>query len=287
MIMSLRSLVTVIAAALVVAAWVPNALALEPSGVTRTDRLPKRVEDVGVDEHLGDSLPLDLGFTDTSGKPVMLSDYLDGKHPVIVTLNYSDCPMLCSMILNGLVQAMKQLDWTAGREYRLVTVSLNPKESPERARQSQTRYLSQYGRSDERQSWHFLTGSENNVKTLAAALGIRYGYNEKRDEYVHPSVISLVSPHGKISRYLYGVEFHPKTLRLSLVEASEGKIGSSVDKLLLYCFHYDSSEGAYAPVAMNIMQVSALAAVLALSVFLGFLWRGEARRRKLAHEQAS
>jgi protein SCO1/2 len=285
--MSCRSLVTVLATALVLAAWAPSVSATEAEGAARTERLPKRLEDVGVDERLGGSLPLDLGFTDSSGKPVMLREYFDGKHPVIVTLNYADCPMLCSMILNGLVEAMKQLDWTAGHEYRVVTVSLNPNEGPERARQSQTRYLSQYARTEDRGAWHFLTGSEQNVRALASALGIRYGYNEKRAEYVHPSVISLASPHGKVARYLYGIEYHPKTLRLSLVEASEGKIGSSIDKLLLYCFHYDSSEGAYAPVAMNIMRLSGGLAVLLLGTFLAFLWRGELRRRKLAENHAA
>jgi protein SCO1/2 len=285
--MSCRSLVTVLATALVLAAWAPSVSATKAEGAARTERLPKRLEDVGVDERLGGSLPLDLGFTDSSGKPVMLREYFDGKHPVIVTLNYADCPMLCSMILNGLVEAMKQLDWTAGHEYRVVTVSLNPNEGPERARQSQTRYLSQYARTEDRGAWHFLTGSEQNVRVLASALGIRYGYNEKRAEYVHPSVISLASPHGKVARYLYGIEYHPKTLRLSLVEASEGKIGSSIDKLLLYCFHYDSSEGAYAPVAMNIMRLSGGLAVLLLGTFLAFLWRGELRRRKLAENHAA
>jgi protein SCO1/2 len=215
----------------------------------------------------------------------MLREFFDGEHPVIVTLNYAGCPMLCSMILNGLVESMKQLDWTAGQQYRVVTISLDPDETPERARQSQTRYLSQYARADDRAAWHFLTGSENNVRALADALGVRYAYNEARQEYVHPSVISLASPSGTIARYLYGIEYHPKTLRLSLVEASEGKIGSSIDKLLLYCFHYDSSEGAYAPVAMNVMRLSGGLAVLLLGGFLAALWHGE-RRRKLAETHA-
>ncbi|MCA9592775.1 MAG: SCO family protein [Myxococcales bacterium] len=255
--------------------------AAEPR-VTRTEPLPKRLDGVRVDEHLGDSIPLDLGFVDEEGKPVTLRDYFDGKVPVIITLNYSDCPMLCSLQLSGVVDSMKQVDWSAGKEYRLVTVSINPKEGPERARKTKARYLQQYGRPGAEDGWHFLTGSANNVHALANAIGFRYSYNEKRDEWVHPAAITVTAPNGKIARYLYGIEYHPKTLRLSLVEASEGKIGTTIDKLVLYCFHYDATEGRYAPVARNIMRLGGAIAVVVLGGFLSLLWAREAKKKRLS-----
>jgi protein SCO1/2 len=189
--------------------------------------------------------------------------------------------MLCSLQLNALVDSMKQLDLTLGKDYRVVTVSLDPKETPQRARDWKARYLSTYGRAETpKDGWTFLTGSEPNIKAVAKALGFSYGYNEKRDEYVHPAAFVIATPDGVIGRYIYGLEYHPKTLRLSLVEASEGKIGSSVDRLILYCFHYDASEGRYAPVAMNIMRVSGSAGALALGGLLAGLWRNERRRKR-------
>ncbi|MCA9626935.1 MAG: SCO family protein [Myxococcales bacterium] len=245
-----------------------------------TPNKPKRLNGIDVDEHLDTDLPLDLAFTDTDGKQVHLRDFFDGEHPVIVTMNYSDCPMLCSLQLTGLVKSMKQMDWTAGKEFRVVTVSLNPKEKPERSAQTKKRYTAEYGRAESQAGWHFLTGSEENIKALANAIGFRYGYNEARDEYVHPAALTLATPKGKIARYLYGIEYHPKTLRLGLVESSEGKIGTTVDKLILYCFHYDSGEGKYAPVAMNIMQVAGGATALLLGGVLTSLWGNELRKRR-------
>jgi protein SCO1/2 len=189
--------------------------------------------------------------------------------------------MLCSLQLNALVATMKQLDLTIGKDYQVVTVSLDPKETPERTRDWKARYLTQYGRADAPpEGWKFLTGSEANIKAVARALGFSYGYNEKRDEYVHPAAFVIATPEGIVARYIYGLEYHPKTLRLSLIEASEGKIGSSVDRLILYCFHYDASEGRYAPVAMNIMRVSGSAGAVALGGLLAGLWRTERRRKR-------
>ncbi len=249
-----------------------------PERKTRTEKLPKRLQGVDVDEKLSTTLPLDLGFTNDDGKPVTLRDYFDGEAPVILTLNYSDCPMLCSMQLNGVVEGMKQLDWSAGKEFRVVTVSINPKEIWTRAKKTKSRYLTQYGRPGTEKGWAFLTGSENNVRALADAMGFQYGYNEKRDEWVHPAAILVATPSAKIARYLYGLEYHQKTLRLSLVEASEGKVGSSIDRLLLYCFHYDETEGRYAPVARNIMKVSGAVAVVLLGGFIAALWISDRKR---------
>ncbi|HVU06108.1 MAG TPA: SCO family protein [Polyangiaceae bacterium] len=247
----------------------------------RMEPLPKRLEGIDVKERLGEGVAKDAVFTDEHGRTAPLSAYLGGKRPVILTLNYSRCPMLCSLELNGLVAAMKQVDWTVGSEFDIVTVVLDPNEKPEEAAKSRQRYLGQYGR-EVPTGWHFLTGSEASVRAVADSVGFTYGFNEARNEYVHPAAIMLLSPEGKVARYLYGIEYHPKTLRLSLVEASEGKIGSSIDQLVLFCFHYDEKEGRYAPVAMNIMRAASGIGATVLGGFLTSFWLAESRKKRKA-----
>lgn len=250
---------------------------------TRAEPLPKRVKEVDVEEHLESFVPTALSFTNDRGESVLYDEVVKGELPTILTLNYSDCPMLCSLQLNALVASMKQLDLTLGSDYRIVTVSLNPKETSQRTRDWKNRYLASYARAEApAEGWTFLSGSDGNIHAVAQALGFTYAYNEKRDEYAHPAAFVIATPEGVISRYLYGLDYHPKTLRLSLIEASEGKIGSSVDRLILYCFHFDATEGRYAPVAMNIMRVSGSAGALALGGLLAGLWRGESRRKRKA-----
>jgi protein SCO1/2 len=250
----------------------------------RTDPLPKRLAGVDVQEKLDQSLPPGLEFRDDRGRSVRVGDYFDGKLPVLITLNYSNCPMLCSLQLTAVVAGLKQVELTAGKDYRILTLLIDPAETPQTASKTKARYLRQYGRPEAAGGWHFISGSERNVRALAKALGFQYAYNEERKEYVHPAAIAIATPKAHISRYLYGLEYHPKTLRLSLVEASEGKIGTTVDRLLLFCFHYDSSEGRYAPVARNIMRLGGGFAVVALGGFLTLLWRVELRKKKrLSH----
>jgi protein SCO1/2 len=248
--------------------------------IDRTEPLPERLRGIDVREHLGDNVAKGASFIDETGKAVTLGDFLDGKHPVILTLNYSKCPMLCSLELSGLVASLKQLDWTAGGEFKIVTVVLDPGEQPAQAAESKARYVRQYGRPTGAEGWHFLTGTEASIKQVANSVGFSYGFNEKRNEYIHPAAIMVLSPQGKIARYLYGIEYHPKTMRLSLVEAGEGKIGSSIDQLVLYCFHYDAKEGSYAPVAMNIMRVSSGFGATLLGGFLTSFFLAESRKRK-------
>ena len=253
----------------------------EAESAPRAERLPKRLAGVDVKENLGGPISQNLSFKDSLGRDVMLRDYFDGKLPVILTLNYSDCPMLCSLILNGLVTSLKRVDLVLGKDYRVVTVVLNPNESPARAHATQNRYLEQYGNPESRDGWVFLTGSESNIKAVADSIGFQYNYNEARNEYVHPSAFVIAMPDGHVARYIYGIEYLPDTVRLSLVEASEGKVGSTIDRILLYCFHYDETEGRYAPVAMNIMRLTGGVGALLLGGFLLLLWRGELRKKKL------
>jgi len=257
----------------------------ESEQVQRSDPLPKRLVGVDVKEHLNAPVPMDLGFTDEEGKPVTLKDYFDGSVPVILTMNYSNCPMLCSLQLTALVLGLKKVDWTIGKDYRIVTVSYDPTETQELAHRTKARYMAQYARPGSEGGWHFLHGSENNVKAMAQALGITYHYNEARKEYVHPATVVLSTPSGKIDRYLYGLDYPEKTLRLSLVESSEGKIGTTVDQLILFCFHYDANEGRYAPVARNIMRAGGGATVFLLAGFLTILSRRPKKRENESEEQ--
>jgi len=233
-----------------------------------TEEAPKRLKGVDLIEHLGDRVPETLPFHDQDGKAVTLGDYLHGGVPVILTFNYSTCPMLCSLQLTAFVEGLKKLDFMAGKQFRIVTVLLDPKETNDSAHRFRARYLSQYNRPGAEPGWSFLTGPDENIHALAKAVGFTYNYNEARGEYVHPAAITLLSPEGKVARYLYGLEYPEKTLRLGLVEASEGRVGTSLDKLVLYCFHYDSSEGRYAPIAARVMQ---LGGGVCLALFAGLL----------------
>ncbi len=253
--------------------------------VERREPLPRRLVGIDVQEHLAAPLPMDLAFEDENGKSATLKDYFDGSVPVILTMNYSNCPMLCSLQLNALVDGLKKVDWTIGKEYRIVTVSFDPNETAELAHRTKARYLAQYGRPGSEGGWHFLHGSENNVQAMAKALGITYHYNEARKEYVHPATVVLSTPNGKIDRYLYGLDYPQKTLHLSLVESSEGKIGTTVDQLILFCFHYDANEGRYAPVARNIMRAGGGATVFLLAGFLTVLSKRDKKRKNESEEQ--
>lgn len=246
----------------------------------RTEELPTRLKGIDVEEKLDAEIPKDVTFRDDQGRAVRLGDFVDGKVPIIVTFNYSSCPMLCSLQLNGLVTALKQVEWELGKDYRVVTVVLDPEETPDRAKETKARYLREYGRPGGDSGWHFLTGPKAHIDRAAAGLGFSYGYNEKRDEYVHPAAFAMLTPDGKIARYLYGIEYHPKTVSLSLVDVADGKIGSPFDKLILYCFHYDETEGKYAPVAMNIMRVGGGLSALVLGSFLTSFWMKESKKKK-------
>lgn len=268
-------------AALVVATvGLGHAVPLDPESVP--DRLadkPNRIDGLEIREQLGKGVPLDTPFTDSTGARVTLRDYFDGKHPVVLTLNYADCPMLCGLQLPRFVGALRQLSRTVGEDFKVLTLSIDPAETPAVAETSRQRYLRDYGRPNA-SDWHFLTGPEPATRAVANAVGIDYAYNEARKEWIHPAAVVLLMPDGRISRYLYGIEYHPETLNLAIVEASEGKIGSIVDRLVLYCFHYDETEGRYAPVAMNIMRVGAGLTALVLGAFLAVYWLAEYRRRK-------
>ncbi|OFV83461.1 MAG: hypothetical protein A2Y78_10400 [Acidobacteria bacterium RBG_13_68_16] len=252
-----------------------------PASAQRQERLPKDLEGVGITEHPGVRLPLDLEFTDENGAPVRLGQYFSGDRPVILTLGYYRCPMLCTLVLNSLVDGLRDLPWTPGREFEIVTVSIDPTETPTLARLKKQNYLEEYARPGAAGGWHFLTGREENIRKLADAVGFGYRYVQERGEYAHSAAIFVATPDGRMARYLYGVVYQPKTVRLALTEAGQGKIGTTVDQLLLYCFHYDAQEGRYVVAASNIMRFGGATTALIVGLWLAVSWRRGARKKSL------
>ncbi|MEW4528465.1 SCO family protein [Maioricimonas sp. JC845] len=237
------------------------------------------LEGVGVEEHLNAVLPLDEQFTNDTGRSIRLQELFDGERPVILSLNYSNCPMLCSLQLNGLIEALHQVQLNVGDDFQLVSVSIDPLETTIRARETKQRYMKDYGRPGTGHGWHFLTGRKDSIDRLAESVGFGYEYIPERKEYAHAAVFMICTPDGRISRYIYGVRFDPQTVRLSLVEAADGKIGTTLDQVLLYCFHYDATAGSYAATAVSIMKVGGGVTVVALLAGLVPWWF---RRRRSA-----
>lgn len=243
------------------------------------DQTPPELEGVGIEQKLGAQIPLELLFTDESGELARLSKYFNGQRPVILTLNYYKCPMLCGLQLNGLLDALRQIDWTPGKQFDILTVSFDPLEESALARAKKKSYLAEYGRPGAEAGWHFLTGKNNAIKPLCETVGYSYRWNEAQQEWAHGAGIIICSPRGQVMRYLGGIVFDPQTLRLSLVEASEGKVGSLYDRIFLTCFHWVSSDGKYVPAAMNLMRLGGGLTALVLAVALALFFRKDARRR--------
>ena len=262
-------------------ALVALACVTSPCMAQPADKLPDELEGVGVTEHLDTQVPLDLQFVDEDGRQVQLSDYFDGHQPVILTLNYYRCPMLCTLQLNGMIEGLRELNWTPGKQFRIVTVSIDPTETPSLAKAKKKTYLSEYERPSASAGWHFLTGKQKDITALAEAVGFGYRWNPKRKQWMHTAALFLCTPEGKLSRYLYGVQFDASTLKLSLVEASAGKIGSSLDQIILYCYQYDASEGRYGLAAMNVMRAGGGLTAALLGLTLATFWMREARRRRI------
>lgn len=249
---------------------------------------PPGLKNVGIEQHLDEQIPRDLTFRDETGKPVQLSNYF-GKKPMILNLVYYQCPMLCGEVLSGLESALRVLKFDVGKEFDVLTVSFDPKETPEMAATKKAEYLKRYGRPGAAQGWHFLTGPATSIDALTKAAGFQYQYDPKTGQFAHATAIIVLTPEGKIAQYYYGVEFAPKDLRLGLIQASENKIGTVVDQVLLYCYHYDPDTGKYGAIISRVLQLAAGATVLILGTFLVVMFRmGPAtveRRRQLPNDQ--
>lgn len=263
----------------VAAALLLGALCCAPAtAADRKEPSPQEGQDVDVVARLGAVVPGDLPFTDAEGNAVKLGQFFDGKRPVLLTLNYSNCPKLCSLQLNGLFEALTGMTWNIGQEFQMVTVSIDPQESVERAAQTKEKYLRVYDRADRAAGWHWLVGRDENIHTVADAVGFRYKYDPQRRQYAHPAVTIVCSPDGRVMRYLKGILYDPQTLRLALVEASEGKVGTWIDGVVLRCFDFDETSGSYALSAMWIMRAGGVVAVALLGGFLLVLWRRDYKR---------
>ncbi len=228
---------------------------------------PGLLSRVGIDQHLNQHVPLDLTFTDESGRDVRLGEFF-GRRPVVLALVYYECPMLCTQVLNGLVGAVGVMNFEVGREFDVVAVSINPKEGPGLASQKKQAYLDRYKRPQTAGGWHFLTGKEENIQQLAAAIGFRYAFDEQIQQYAHGAGIEVLTPRGVISKYFYGIEFSARDLRFGIIEASEEHIGSPIDDVLLLCYHYDPTTGKYGVLAIDAIRIGAVATMLALGTFV-------------------
>jgi protein SCO1 len=240
---------------------------------------------VAFEQRLNELVPLHLAFRDEAGNAVQLGDYL-GQKPVILTLNYYECPMLCPLVLEGLLRSLRALSFMIGEQFDVVTVSIDPGETAALAATTKARYIRDYGRPKAAAGWHFLTGDEGSIQRLTQAVGFRYAYDDGKNQYAHAAGIMVLTPQGRISRYFYDIEFSPRDLRLALVEAAANTIGSPVDQLLLFCYQYDPATGRYSLVVRRALQLAGLATVFSLAGFMVVMFcrehphrsRAEARR---------
>jgi len=240
--------------------------------------VPAPLRGVEFEQRLGESIDLDLVFRDEAGREVRLRDCVR-ERPIILALVYYECPMLCTMVLNGLAGCLNALQFDAGREFDILTVSFDPGETAAMAAAKKKMYLERYQRPTAKDGWHFLTGSEAAIHALAESIGFRYTYDSQTDQYAHASGLVVLTPRGRISRYFYGIEYAPRDVRLGLVEAADSKIGTFVDQVLLYCFHYDPATGKYGAAIMRLVRVGGILMVAALASFLVVMWRRERGRR--------
>jgi len=253
-----------------------------PTTGTTSMGLPPVLKKVGIDQKLNEKVPLDAVFKDEEGREVRLGQFFKGK-PVVLSLVYYTCPMLCNQILNGMLSSFRQISFNAGEQFEVINVSFDPRDTPAIAAAKKQTYIKAYNRAGGEAAWHFLTGDEANVRRLADAVGFRYLWDEQTKQFAHASGIMILTPEGKLARYFYGVEYPPRDLRLGLVEASQNRIGTPVDTLMLYCYHYDPATGKYGAVVMNIMRVAGVITV-GLMVGLFFFLRKISRRRMTVSE---
>jgi protein SCO1/2 len=235
-------------------------------GLAQTS-MPALLTDVGIDQKLDAQVPADLRFIDDTGKEVRLGNYF-GKRPLVLALVYYQCPMLCTLVLNDLTRALNAMPTSVGEQFDIITVSFDPRETPQLAAEKKQQYLRSYGRKHAQEGWHFLTGNQESIRALTDAVGFRYTWDVKSQQFVHASGVIVLTPQGKVSRYFYGIDYSAKDLRLGLSEAANGTIGSPAEKVLLYCFKYDPSTGRYSLAVMRLLRVAALITLFTLGGFI-------------------
>lgn len=241
--------------------------------------LPQELENVGVVEHLGEMLPLDVKLTDSEGRQVELREYFGKGRPVVLNLGYYGCPMLCGLVIKGLTNSIKELDYLPGREFDVVTVSIDPKEDTKLAKEKRASVLEELGRPGAEKGWFFHTAEAGEIERLAQAVGFQYRWDEKDQQWAHAASIAVISPDGKIARYLYGIEYPAGHMKLAVLEASEGKVGKTIDRLLLFCFHYDDDSKEYVLFARNLMRLGGVITLVTIGALLLVSWRRERSRK--------
>ena len=234
--------------------------------------LPDALREVGFDQNLGGTLPLDARFRNEEGESVALGSFF-GEKPVILSLVYYECPMLCSMVLNGMVRSLRVLKFDVGNEFDMLTISIDPGEQPELAKAKKDGYVKLYKREGADQGWHFLTGDDEDIRRVCESVGFRYTYDPETDEYAHAAGIVVLTPDGRISRYFYGMEYPPRDLRLGLVEAADGEVGNVIDQALLFCFRYDPEAGTYSAAVINILKIAAVLTLIGVAALFTILRR--------------
>jgi len=252
----------------------------DPNQVGVSSGLPKQLQKVGIEQKLGEQLPLDAEFKDEDGKAVKLGDYFNQKKPVILALVYYECPMLCNEVLNGLTGSLKGISFDAGREFDVIAISFDARENdkPGLAKNKKESYLRRYGRPGAENGWHFLTGTQEQIDKVTQAVGFGLEFDEKTNQFAHAGGIEIVTPEGKLSRYLYGIDYSPKDIKFSLIDSAESKIGNPVEQLFLYCFHYDPASGKYGLAILRVMRLAAVATVIGIITMLLFFWRSNKRK---------
>lgn len=264
----------IMAAALCASAWGQTLDPLSPPASAR----PPQLKQVGIQQRLGKQIPADLVFRNEAGKQVRLGQYL-GNGPVILNFVYFHCPMLCGQVLQGLTGALRAIGYSAGRDFTVLTVSFDPQETPAMAAAKKKMVLATYGRPEAERGWHFLTGSAASIAALTQAAGFQYQHNAQNDQFAHPTAILVLTPEGKIAQYYYGIEYAPRDLRLGLVQASNGQIGTLTDEALLYCYRYDPQTGKYSAIVSRVLRISGAVWLAMVSVFLVVMFRMEPKYR--------
>jgi protein SCO1/2 len=255
-----------------------------PSAPT-ADAIPE-LEGVTIIDKLDSQVPLSATFRDDHGNPVTLRDVLPKDRPAILQIGYMKCPMLCSLVMNALVRGIQDMDWTVGQQYDIIALSVNPKEGPDLAEGKKAGYVAEYGRPQSAAGWHFLTGEESSIRSVTDAVGFEYRMQEN-GEYSHAAGIFILTPDGRLSRVLYGVKYDSANVRMALLEASQGKVGTTLDRIILWCHIYDAQAGGYVVMAMRVMQLGGVLTLMLLGGGLGWFWWREAQARRLAPPAAA
>lgn len=249
---------------------------------TSSNGLPDTLQEIGIEQKLGEQLPLETEFKDENGQTVKLGSFFNKKKPVILALVYYECPMLCNQVLNGLTGSLKGISFDAGKEFDVVAISFDARENDKAdlAKNKKASYLERYERSQSGNGWHFLTGTQESIDKVTNAVGFKYKWDEKSNQFAHGSGITVVTPEGKLSRYFYGIDYSPSDLKFGIMESAENKVGNPVEKLMLYCFHYDPASGKYGLAILNVMRLGAIVTILGLGGMFLIFWRFNKKRKQ-------